>query len=230
MRQWSLDTLKGRIHEFEDGVSNGDEAVPMEEDRPPMDVGPVPNESNRVPRRLEKMTSDVNPVPDESNRVPRLINRICLDPRIDVPQGPTKMVGSEESPKLAHVTNKNSTCQESMKLCGSKVWLARPTSVLSEIDGCPLDVDKTMEGRRTELQSMNAHKVGKVVGADEAQRFAREHRVKIIPTRWVIGPKMVNGKEAVQARCLVQDIAKGSAASSLGLSATTPSLEALRTL
>ena len=87
-----------------------------------------------------------------------------------------------------------------------------------------------MEGRRTELQSMTAHKAGKVVGADEAHKFAREHGVKIIPTRWVIGPKMVNGKEAVRARCVVQDIAKGSTASSLGLSATTPSLEALRTL
>ena len=41
---------------------------------------------------------------------------------------------------------------------------------------------------------------------------------------------MVNGKEAVRARCVVQDVAKGSTASSLGISATTPSLEALRTL
>eukprot|EP00439_Symbiodinium_sp_Y106_P004369 s15698_g1.t1 len=41
---------------------------------------------------------------------------------------------------------------------------------------------------------------------------------------------VVNGKEAVRARCVVQDVAKGSTASSLGLSATTPSLEALRTL
>eukprot|EP00439_Symbiodinium_sp_Y106_P006005 s11709_g1.t1 len=36
--------------------------------------------------------------------------------------------------------------------------------------------------------------------------------------------------DAVRARCVVQDVAKGSTASSLGLSATTPSLEALRTL
>ena len=129
----------------------GDEAVPMEEDRPQMDVDSVPNESNRVPRRLESLTSDVNLVPDESNRVPRLINRIFLDSRLDVLQGPTKMVSSEESPKLVHVTNsillnKNSTFQESMKLCGSQVWLARPTSVLSEINGCPLDVETGKEG------------------------------------------------------------------------------------
>ena len=36
---------------------------------------------------------------------------------------------------------------------------------------------------------------GRVVGADEAHKFAREH-------------KMVNGKEAVRARCVVQDIEK----------------------
>ena len=107
-----------------------------------MDVDSVPNESNRVRRRFESLTSDVNSVPDESNPVPRLINRIFLDSRLDVPQGPTKMVSSDESPKLVHVTNsillnKNSTFQESMKLCGSQVWLARPTSILRWISiGC----------------------------------------------------------------------------------------------
>ena len=42
---------------------------------------------------------------------------------------------------------------------------------------------------------MTAHKAGKVIGADKTHKFARKHGVKIIPTRWVIGPKMVNGKE-----------------------------------
>ena len=55
---------------------DGNETVPMEEDRRQMDADSVPNESNRVPRRLESLTSDVNSVPDESNRVPRLINCI----------------------------------------------------------------------------------------------------------------------------------------------------------
>ena len=59
--------------------------------------------------------------------------------------------------------------------------------------------------------------------------FASKQGVRIISTRWVIGPKVVNGK-AVRARCVVQDVAKSSTASSLGISATTPLLEALRTL
>ncbi|CAE7648750.1 unnamed protein product, partial [Symbiodinium sp. CCMP2592] len=78
------------------------------------------------------------------------------------------------APKLAKVVNavlieKNTVYPEQVQMCGSKVWLTKMKSALSELDG-------------------------------------------IIPTRWVLGPKVVNGKEAVR------------------LSATTPSLEALRTL
>ncbi|CAE7570397.1 unnamed protein product [Symbiodinium necroappetens] len=141
----------------------------------------------------------------------------------------------EEVPKLSSVVNavlidKNAAFPEQMKVCGSKVWLAKMKSALSELDGCPLDVLSAMDGRRTELLSMDSHKAGRIVSADEAHSFAKKHGIRIIPTRWVLGPKVVNGKGAVRARCVVQDVAMGSTASSLGLSATTPSLEALRTL
>ena len=126
--------------------------------------------------------------------------------------------------------DKNAEFPEQMKVCGSKVWLAKMKSALSELDGCHLDVSSAMDGRRTELLSMDSHKAGRIVSGDEAHSFAKKHGIRIIPTRWVLGPKVVNGKEAVRARCVVQDVAKGSTASSLGLSATTPSLEALRTL
>ncbi|CAE7832618.1 unnamed protein product [Symbiodinium sp. CCMP2592] len=142
------------------------------------------------------------------------------------------------APKLAKVVNavliekntENTAFPEPVQMCGSKVWLAKMKSALSELDGCPLDVSSAMEGRRTKLGSMDSHKAGRIVSADEAHAFAKKHGIRIIPTRWVLGPKVVNGKDAVRARCVVQDVAKGSAASSLGLSATTPSLEALRTL
>ena len=145
------------------------------------------------------------------------------------------MIGEEKAPKLVRLMNsvlipKNAVFPESLKMCGSQVWLAKPSSVLSEVDGCPLDVQLAIEGRRTELMSMDSHKAGRIVSADEARSFASKYGVRIIPTRWVIGPKVVNGKEAVRARCVVQDVAKGSTASSLGISATTPPLEALRTL
>ena len=130
----------------------------------------------------------------------------------------------------AVLIEKNTMFPEQVQVCGSKVWLAKVKSALAELDGCPLDVSSAMDGRRTELKSMDSHKAGRIVSADEAHAFAKKHGIRIIPTRWVLGPKVVNGKEAVRARCVVQDVAKGSTASSLGLSATTPSLEALRTL
>ena len=203
--------------EVEQGVVEGNEAVGMDlgDDFPRM--GDLFDEASdlpmRAPRRLEQL----------------------LHPRLDVPEGLVPVIGEEKAPKLVRLVNsvlisKNAKFPESLKMCGSQVWLAKPSSVLSEVDGCPLDVQLAIEGRRTELVSMDSHKAGRIVSADEARSFASKHGVRIIPTRWVIGPKMVSGKEAVRARCVVQDVAKGSTASSLGISATTPSLEALRTL
>ena len=70
--------------------------------------------------------------------------------------------------------------------------MAKPSSVLSEVDGCLLDVQLAIEGRRTELMSMDSNKAGRIVSADEARSFASKHGVRIIPRRWVMGPKMVN--------------------------------------
>ena len=62
----------------------------------------------------------------------------------------------------AVLINKNSAFPEQMKICGSKVWLAKMKSALSKLDGCPLDVPSAMEGRRTELASMDSHKAGRM--------------------------------------------------------------------
>ena len=203
--------------EVEQGVVEGNEAVGMDlgDDLPRM--GDLFDEASELPMRA-----------------PRRLEQV-LHPRLDVPEGLVPAIGEEKAPKLVRLVNsvlisKNARFPESLKMCGSQVWLAKPSSVLSEVDGCPLDVQLAIEGRRTELVSMDSRKAGRIVSADEARSFASKHGVRIIPTRWVIGPKMVNGKEAVRARCVVQDVAKGSTASSLGISATTPSLEALRTL
>ena len=186
-----------------------------------------------VVEEAEPMNVEPESVSSERSRVPRRLE--SLHPRLDAPEGFTSAVEEPDAPKLAKVVNavlieKNTVFPEQVKMCGSKVWLAKMKSALSELDGCPLDVSSAMEGRRTELGSMDSHKAGRIVSADEAHSFAKKHGIRIIPTRWVLGPKVVNGKEAVCARCVVQDVAKGSTASSLGLSATTPSLEALRTL
>ena len=72
------------------------------------------------------------------------------------PEGFTNAVGEREAPKLAKVVNavlieKNSVFPEQVQVCGSKVWLAKMKSALSELDGCPLEVLSAMDGRRTEL-------------------------------------------------------------------------------
>ena len=69
----------------------------------------------------------------------------------------TNAVGEREAPKLAKVVNavlieKNTVFPEQVQVCGSKVWLAKMKSALSELDGCPLDVSSAMDGRRTELK------------------------------------------------------------------------------
>ena len=203
--------------EVEQGVEEGNEAVGM-------DLG------DELPRMAELF----NEAPGLPMHAPRRLEQV-LHPRLDVPEGLVPVIGEEKAPKLVRLMNsvlipKNAVFPVSLKMCGSQVWLAKPSSVLSEVDGCPLDVQLAIEGRRTELMSMDSHKAGRIVSADEARSFASKYGVRIIPTRWVIGPKVVNGKEAVRARCVVQDVAKGSTASLLGISATTPSLEALRTL
>ncbi|CAE7236175.1 unnamed protein product [Symbiodinium sp. CCMP2592] len=197
------------------------------EDEQPMEI------DKGVAEEAAAMNVESESSPSEPSRVPRLLQ--SLHPRLDAPEGFTSACEEASAPKLAKVVNavlieKNTVYPEQVQMCGSKVWLAKMKSALSELDGCPLDVSSAMEGRRTELGSMDSHKAGRIVSADEAHAFAKKHGIRIIPTRWVLGPKVVNGKEAVRARCVVQDVAKGSTASSLGLSATTPSLEALRTL
>ncbi|CAE7621986.1 unnamed protein product [Symbiodinium sp. CCMP2592] len=188
------------------------EQVPDEEMAPGYFEGEQPMEVEKdLDEGTEPMSVESGDVPSDPSRVPRLLEQVkpagWLHPRLDSSEGLNHAVGEHEAPKLANVVNavlieKNTAFPEQVKMCGSKVWLAKMKSALSELDGCPLD----------------------------AHSFAKKHGIRIIPTRWVLGHKVVNGKDSVRARCVVQDVAKGSTASSLGLSATTPSLEALRTL
>ena len=159
--------------EIEKEAMEGPEPMNVESGDGLPSVGDVPNEPSRVPRRLEQV----------------------LHRRLDAPEGLSRAVGEYEAPKLATVVNavlinKNSAFPEQMKLCGSKVWLAKMKSALSELDGCPLDVSSAMEDRRTELASMDSHKAGRIVSAEEAHAFAKKHGVKIIPTRWVLGLRL----------------------------------------
>ncbi|CAE7763110.1 unnamed protein product [Symbiodinium sp. CCMP2592] len=108
-----------------------------------------------------------------------------LHPRLDAPEGFTSAGEELGAPKLAKVANavlieKNTVFPEPVQMCGSKVWLAKMKSALSELDGCPLDVSSAMEGRRTELGSMDSHKAGRIVSAEEAHSFAKKHGIRIM--------------------------------------------------
>ena len=59
-----------------------------------------------------------------------------LHSRLDVPEDLVPAIGEEKAPKLVRVVNsvlisKNARFPESLKMCGSQVWLAKPSSVLS---------------------------------------------------------------------------------------------------
>ena len=64
--------------------------------------------------------------------------------RLDVPEGLLPAIGEEKAPKSVRLINsvlipKNALFPEALKM--SRIWLAKPpSSVLSEVDGCPLDV------------------------------------------------------------------------------------------
>ena len=149
------------------------EQVPDEEMPPgyfegeePMEIG---KEAMEGPEPMNVESGDglpsVGDVPVEPSRVPRRLEQV-LHHRLDAPEGFTPAAGEYEAPKLATVVNavlinKNSAFPEQLKICGSKVRLAKMKSALSELDGCPLDVPSAMEGRRTELASMDSHKAWK---------------------------------------------------------------------
>ena len=86
------------------------------------------------------------------------------------------------------------------------------------------------EGRLIELEAMNALYVGNPMRGSEATELAKSLGIRIIPCRWVLTAKTVNGIAGqCRARCVAQEIASGGAsAQSLGISSTTPSVESFR--
>lgn len=118
---------------------------------------------------------------------------------------------------------------EPFEFGGSVVYLARPSSSFSE-DGVPLDLEKSLSARMTELVSMNNVKFGRVVSRKEAMEYCAKWGIKPIGCRWVIGPKDLEGIPGVRCRMVVQEIAVGPSAAALGVSASTPSAESLRVL
>ena len=67
-----------------------------------------------------------------------------------------------------------------------------------------------------------------MLSESDAKALAAERGEKILPCRWVATSKEVEGERVCRARCVAQQIAKaeGASAVALGISSSTPSLEA----
>ena len=116
-------------------------------------------------------------------------------------------------------------------LCGKQIFLVRPTKTISEDGQESFSVEDAERGRVTELDAMGKCDFGILMDEETAKRIAKERGTSIIPCRWVITSKTVEtGEKICRSRCVAQQIAakEGASAMSLGISSSTPSLEAFR--
>lgn len=115
------------------------------------------------------------------------------------------------------------------KLCGTKIDFVRPVHALSEDGQDSFTVHEVELGRLTELQAMDRVQFGAILSERGAKRLAQERNTTIIGCRWVLAKKETPEGSICRAPCNAQQIAAGGgSAVSLGISSSTPSLEALR--
>ena len=118
---------------------------------------------------------------------------------------------------------------EKFRLCGHDVYLVEPVGAVSECGMASFNVEQARDGRKIELTAMDKLAIGKVLDAPTAQSRAKELGIKIIPCRWVLTEKQVDGNTICRARCVAQQVASQEAkASALGISSNTPSCKAFR--
>ena len=119
---------------------------------------------------------------------------------------------------------------EPFEFCGCTVFLIDPELGLSEDGQTTFPPELVKAGRLIELVAMNKLTVGVPIEAQTAKAMASELHIRIIGSRWVLTSKTVEGvPNQCRARCVVQDVAAGAqSAHHLGISSSTPSVEAFR--
>ena len=80
------------------------------------------------------------------------------------------------------------------------------------------NVEQSIKACVTELDALERVKFGKVVDKAEAEKICKTHDVKIIGTRWIAGPKDIEGKPNVRTRLVVQQVAFSAIQDQLGFS------------
>ena len=114
-----------------------------------------------------------------------------------------------------------------------EVWAIKPTSVLDDVSGLPLDPEKTWLGMQTEVAAMHSLAVGNVRSYQEIKAHCDETGAKIAKSGFVFTDKAdVDQQHIVRAR-LVAKAAKDFAfnqpsALDLGIASQTASVEAFK--
>ena len=118
-----------------------------------------------------------------------------------------------------------------LRMKGRVIHLQRPSYVKDDSSGKLLDADMTTEGMIKELKALDSLKVGDPLTKSEADEYCREHKIRILSTRWVsVGKRDGETKrDVVRARVVARDYASGApSAAELGISSPTSSNEAFR--
>ena len=89
---------------------------------------------------------------------------------------------------------------------GKNVKVTIPVNSVDGFTGSPLDPDQVKEGMKTEVEQLERLKVGSCLVEKEGRQLAKEKRVTVPTSRWVL-----TQKTATIARCriVVRDFATG---------------------
>ena len=210
-------------------------------DSQPVDVQSPNDNFDYVPSEIgdDPMDIDLNDMEKEDvDMVGMIVNKLCAYEDV-FNAGPFSLVSHHEKPEDLECESQllcplllpkigQPTEFTKYNLGGSDVHLATPIASRAET-GEPLDLQDTITARKVELDSLNKVNFGKVCDRATAEKYAAENGIKIIGTRWIVTPKVIEHRDAVRCRLVVQEVASGApSAASLGLSSSTPSMEAVR--
>ena len=105
------------------------------------------------------------------------------------------------------------------------MWIIKPTSVVDEVSGLPLDPEKTWVGMQKEVAAMHSLGVGNVRSYQEIKAHCDETGAKIVKSRFVFTDKVdVDQQHIVRARLVTKDFAFNH----LGIASQTASVDAFK--
>ena len=216
--------------------SQPSQAGPIPDPQLPFDPADMPESVSYEPSEYVRSESDADMGFSESDEemMDCSLGSCCLIEDVVSTEGSLSIFESKDQPNLAMPMYLPKIGEPTefhpYTLTNQQVYLAKPTSVFAET-GESKDLKKTEAARLVELDSLNKVGFGRVVNKATAEKYAHENGTRVISTRWVITPKVIDNQDSVRCRLVVQEVAQGSpSAAALGISSSTPSGESLRAL